>query len=320
MRHVEGSLYYAGVVGEVDRLRRSFQFDIIHAHFTYPDGWAAVQLGKRYGVPVVITEHASWQAWADKSPLVRRQALQALSECDFHVSVGTALHREIAQYLTDASKLHVIPCGVDGSTFTLSKRTTTRSEHQVLFVGHIRHVKGLDILLRAMDLLARRGRKETLLVVGDTYYSEYARTALEARRLSQKLGLDGRVTFAAGRDHPEIARLMQESAVVVLPSRRETLGMVLVEALACGTPVVATRSGGPQDIVTDEVGLLTSVNDPEALAEAIAFVVDNRKKYDPERLHAVAMAKFSGAVVAEQYLTLYARAFAAHRARSERNP
>jgi glycosyltransferase involved in cell wall biosynthesis len=98
---------------------------------------------------------------------------------------------------------------------------------------------------------------------------------------------------------------MRRSALLVLPSRSESFGSVLVEALACGTPVVATRCGGPEDIVADEVGVLVSKEDPEALAAALEHVLATRGSYDRARLRAHAVRHFSWDGIAGQYAQLY---------------
>ena len=92
------------------------------------------------------------------------------------------------------------------------------------------------------------------------------------------------------------------------PSRRESLGMVLAEALACGTPVVATRAGGPEDIVTPDVGVLVPTEDPEALAAGIADVLDTRQRFDPVRLREHALERFGLEAVHRQVAALYAEA------------
>jgi glycosyltransferase involved in cell wall biosynthesis len=98
---------------------------------------------------------------------------------------------------------------------------------------------------------------------------------------------------------------MQTSALLVLPSRAESLGMVLVEALACGTPVVATRCGGPEDIVVDGVGELVEPDNPSELAAAIARVLDASGSFDPQRLRDYALGHFGIDAVVDQLVVLY---------------
>jgi glycosyltransferase involved in cell wall biosynthesis len=301
--------YYFAAGSVASRLRSSFPFDIIHAHFSYPDGWVAAQLGRRFGVPVIITEHAPWRPWMDEYPSVLRKAKRAFDVCAFHVGVSNSVRDEIIGFVGDSGKVRVIPCGVDGSIFTL--RTTPRLNKQILFAGAIRQTKGVDVLLRAMRLLMDKGRQDKLVVVGDSYYKNYQREYARVRQMAVDLGL--RVDFVGGKTQAELARYMQESAVLVLPSRKESLGMVLVEALACGTPVVATRCGGPEDIVNDQVGALVAPNDPQALACAIERVIDRREEFKPASLRAYALEKFSWQQVAERYMDLYREAVACHK-------
>jgi glycosyltransferase involved in cell wall biosynthesis len=98
---------------------------------------------------------------------------------------------------------------------------------------------------------------------------------------------------------------MRQSAVLVLPSRRETFGSVLVEALACGTPVVASRCGGPEDIVTPEVGRLVEPEDEHALAAAIEQVLDDAAAYEPVRLREYALEHFAWPRIAGRIAELY---------------
>jgi teichuronic acid biosynthesis glycosyltransferase TuaC len=305
---IEGLGYYAAVAPVVRRLRRSFRFDLIHAHFTFPDGWVAARLGRTYGVPVIITEQAMWGPWMDRDSIMRRQALWAARECAFHIAISTALRESIARHTGDSPRLVVVPDGVDGSTFTLPEPGSRISANQILFVGVVRQVKGVDVLLRALKALADRGSNARLVLVGESFYQAYRVEYERMRRLAADLGIADRVQFAGGKTDAEVVRYMQESAVVVLPSRRESLGMVLAEALACGTPVVATRSGGPEDIVTPDVGVLVPTDDPEALADGIAQVLDRRGRYDPARLRAHALEKFGLDAVDRRVSALYAEA------------
>src|SRR5262249_6933036 len=119
------------------------------------------------------------------------------------------------------------------------------------------------------------------------------------------LGLNGRVEFAGRQPLAALVAAMQESALLVLPSRAESLGMVLVEALACGTPVVATRCGGPEDIVTDEVGELVPPEDPEALADGISRVLVRRGSFDPAALRKHALERFGHESVVGRIADVY---------------
>jgi teichuronic acid biosynthesis glycosyltransferase TuaC len=305
---IESITYYLAVVRLIDRLRKSFDFDLIHAHFTFPDGCVAALLGKRYGVPAIITEQASWQPWMENFRLVRRQAVWAARRSVFHIAISNALRKSIATFTGDSTRLRIIPDGVDGSVFTLPKNDVRPLSNQILFVGNIRPVKGVDVLIKAMQILARRRPDVKLVLVGESFYKNYRIEYDRLRDMVSKLGLESQVEFVGKKSNAELVHYLQESALLVLPSRRETLGTVLLEALACGTPVVATRCGGPEDIVTDEVGVLVPTEDPEALARGIEQVLDARATYDPVVLRAHALEKFGLDSVNQRVGELYARA------------
>lgn len=307
---LEARGYYAAAAPLVRRLFRAAPFDLIHAHFTYPDGWAAARLGRRLGVPVIITEQAMWGPWMDEDSAMRRGALWAAGACRFHVAISNALRDSIVRLTGESEKLRVIPDGVDGASFTLPEPGRARARDQVLFVGNIRHVKGFDLLLRAMRVLADRGRPLRLVVVGESYYESYRAEYERVQRLAAELKVTDRVTFVGGSSDAEVVRYMQESALLVLPSRRESLGMVVAEALACGTPVVATRCGGPEDIVAPGTGELVPVEDPEALARGIEDVLGRRESYDPQRLRRHALEHFGLEAVHRRYEALYREAMA----------
>ncbi len=300
----EASLYYWGVHRQVEQLRREFPFDLLHAHFSYPDGVVAARLGRHYRVPVLITEHAPWLPWMERYPRVRRQAVWASGESVLLIAGSRYVRDTILHFTGEAERLRVIPIGVDGSVFTppLEGR---RDPNQVLYVGRIHFVKGVDVLLRAMRRLINRRPKTRLVLVGGSFFRDYRLQEERLRRLARDLGLEGHVTFVGMRSQGEVAGHMRESALLVLPSRAESFGAVLVEALACGTPVVATRCGGPEDIVTEEVGTLVPAEDPEALASGIEGVLENRERYPPMRLRTYALERFAWERVARRTLDVY---------------
>jgi teichuronic acid biosynthesis glycosyltransferase TuaC len=305
LRAVEWATYYLAVRRQADQLRREFPFDLIHAHFTYPDGCAAVRLGRRFQVPVIITEHVPWGPWMDSSSIVLQQAIRAVHECALLVAVSSSVRNSILEVIDAPEKIRVIPNAVDGTIFTLPAKGQRRISNQIVFVGAIRPVKGVDILLRAMRVLKESGREVHLLLVGESFFKNYQREYERIRRMTQELDLDGRVEFVGKQQPVDVVRYVQESAVLVLPSRAESFGMVLVEALACGTPVVATRCGGPEDIVNDRVGVLVPPEDPQALATAIAQVLDRRNSFAAEELRSYALRQFGLDAVGARLKALY---------------
>ena len=288
----------------VDRIRATFPFDLIHAHMIYPEGAVAHGLARRYGVPFVVTEHAPWTDVWFRSGRVRSAALAAGREAASLLAVSTSVRDTIVAHGVDPARVSVVPIGVDPERFPLGTADERRPD-QVLFVGWPNFTKGLDVLLRAMALLGERGSSARLLVAGGALYRHTRLQQEQLQRLAIELGLRERVTFLGARPHDEVARLMRESAVLVLPSRAESFGAVLVEALASGTPVVATRCGGPEDIVTPGDGELVEIGEAEALARAITSVLRDPGRFRPEDLRQRALERFSWATVVGRIVTAY---------------
>lgn len=304
----EALTYYLGVRRLVDEILHDFPFEVIHAHFIYPDGVVGTWLGRRYGVPVVVTEHAPWQGWMDRYSFIRRQAVWAARKIALHIAVSNYVRTTIAHFTGEPEKIHVIPNGVEGSVFTPLQNGAKPSPNQILYVGFINFNKGLDILLQAMLQVVRHRPEAKLVLVGGSIYRN---TQLQEQRLRQMvhdLGLDSRVEFTGPKLPTEVSQYMRESAVLVLPSRLEAFGSVIVEALACGTPVIATRSGGPEDIINEKVGLLVPKEDPEALASAIIQVLERRDEYDAQALRDYTLKNFSWQGIARQTVDIYKEA------------
>ena len=305
----EAVSYYLGVRRQIDEIRKTFEFDIIHAHFSYPDGVAAALLGRRYGVPVVVTEHAPWKPnWMDKSAIVRRQSVWAAGRAVFQIAVSRSVRDTIAHFTGDPSKIRVIHCGVDGDAFAATEDHGTRRPDQILFVGFINFNKGIDVLLEAMRGVVARRPSAKLVLVGGGFYHNTKMQEQRLRVLARDLEDSGHVEFVGHQPPVEVARYMRESSLLVLPSHAESFGAVLVESLACGTPVVATRCGGPEDIVNERVGVLVPAGEPEALAAAIERVLDKRSDYDPATLRRYALDNFSWERIAQQTTDLYREA------------
>lgn len=303
--NLEAYSYYLAVRHTVRQLHTRFSFNIIHAHMSYPDGVVATWLGHRYDVPVIITEHAMWTKWMDENRFVRRLAVAAIRRSAYTIAATPALKESIARFAGVPDKIHLVPNGVDGDVFTLASEPRELNRDQILFVGFINHNKGVDVLLKALQLLVPQRPTLRLVLVGDALYAAAGKRRDQLHQLVEDLGLADHVEFAGVKPAEEVARFMRTSALLVLPSRKETFGSVLIEALACGIPIVATRSGGPETIVTDEVGRLAPVDDPTALAAAIEYVLSQRERYDPARLRAYALERYSWKSVAQQTLALY---------------
>lgn len=276
--------------------------DVVHSHFI---GWsAAAALGKRHhGYPLVVTEHTSGLMAPDVPARMRRGIEIAYAAADVLIAVSPALAARIRE-LTGHEAVYV-PNVVDAPAFA-GVRPVPHQGRRVVTVGNLIERKRVDALLGAFArCVAEFGLDDlTLAVIGDGPLQ----AALRAR--AAELGVADRVDFLGGLDHAAIAREFAASDVFALASREETFGVVLIEAMAAGLPVVSTRSGGPDGLVTAETGVLTgmSVDDIAAgLAETLG------RTWDREAIRAYAVQHHSPDVVAARLSTLYGEAIARHR-------
>jgi glycosyltransferase involved in cell wall biosynthesis len=282
-------------------------FDLIHAHTAYPDGFAAVILGKLFRKPVVITEHTGPFDLLVRHRLVRMQTLYALRNCHTVIAVSNFLKKEIVKQGIAAGHVTVVPNGFNPEYFHPSSAPPRNSSlKQLLFVGILVDIKGVDNLITAVSILQAKGRNDFILnIVGG---GPLENTLVKQ---VQDLGLASVVSFYPRSSRNEVARYMREQCdVLILPSYYETFGVVAIEALATGKPVIATRCGGPEDTVNEQagVGKLVSPRSPEDLAAAIESVTANLDSYDSQKISRYAFEKFSFPVVASQIDEVYKKA------------
>ncbi len=307
LHRFEARLIYPFVMRVALRLHRERAFHLIHAHFIYPDGVVAARLGCLLGIPVVTTEHTLWSPWLDENRSVRRQVAQALPHIQVVSVVSRAVRESVMRFLKDESRIEILPNVVDDA-FRLRARDEPWDPNQLLFVGVVRRVKGLDVLVRALARLTQNRPQLRLRVLGEPFYGGYRRDEEEVRRLITSLGLEQRVEFSGYAPPEEVARVMRRSALLVVPSRRESFSAVTVEAIASGTPVVATSCGGPEEIVSENTGRIVPTEDDEALAKAIDDVLRARPSFEGERMRSEVMARFGPDQVAARVHQIYARA------------
>jgi glycosyltransferase involved in cell wall biosynthesis len=283
----------------------------VHAHFIYPDGVAASRIADELGVPFVVTEHAPWDPLLTNVAL-RHQAVGAARSAGKLTAVSEYVRETMRRFLCNDQEIHLVPNGVDGQLFRLPDESERRNRHQILYVGQINFNKGIDVLLAAAPAVTAACPDARFVLVGGSYYRRGAREASQLRDLAARLALGDRLVFAGQLAQREVAALMRQSGVLVLPSHHETFGAPLIEALASGTPVVATRSGGPDGIVTRDVGRLVPPGDAEALGGAIRDVLLQQPLFDEQQLRAFALKQFDWSVIAPRYLDLYAAAIDGH--------
>lgn len=258
------------------RLTRRHRSDAIVAHL-YGSAVYASLTGRLLSVPVVSVLHGHTDVSGAgrlsfvKSALVRRGSRKVIC-----VSEHLQRHLEPLLHLGD-SQCVVIPNGVDTEAFRPSRDRSLRAElglsdETVLVgaIGNVRAPKAYDVLLRAARIAIDRSRRLHFVIAGDCD-NDLGR---QLERLSRDLGVERYVTFLGLR--ADVARILNNLDVFVLSSRTEGFSIACIEAMACGVPVVATRSGGPEEILVDGTGILVPVDDPQAIADALERVTTSK--------------------------------------------
>jgi teichuronic acid biosynthesis glycosyltransferase TuaC len=266
-----GWMIFLSVLPAVRRIQKDFAFDLIDAHYVYPDGFAAVLFGWIFKKPVVVSARGSDINLFKTFPLIRKLLRYVLRKAARVIAVSKALKEAMVQLGIPEEKICGIPNGVDPEKFYPVPKEQARRElglpnrRTVLSVGNLTDNKGFDLVIKSFRVLVDRFHENDvqLAVVGDGPY----RSHLEKMILS--LRLEGRVCILGTVSHDKLRLWYSAADVFCLASSREGWPNVLLESLACGTPVVATAVGGiPEIISSDNVGLL-SEREESKIAEAI---------------------------------------------------
>jgi glycosyltransferase involved in cell wall biosynthesis len=297
-------LQVLGVSGMLGRLHRQVGFDAINAHWIYPDGVAAVWMARRLGIPVMLTALGSDVNVYANYPSRKKQMLWAFRHADRVSAVSAALVESITAMGVDPGKLCFIGNGVDAEKFYLPESGSVRSLRQrlglpadrkcLLFVGRLHPVKGLSHLLEALALLDSRGSLDfDTILVGEGALRAECESYISGHDLIGKVRLVGEIP------HADVHEWLQACDVLCLPSLMEGTPNVVLEAQACGVPVVASRVGGIPAMVNPRTGVLVEPGNPGQLAEALEHAL--RASWDREAIARTAGLQ-SWETVASRYL------------------
>jgi teichuronic acid biosynthesis glycosyltransferase TuaC len=301
----DARLALSRVLALARRLHESKPFDVIHAHFIYPDGVVAAHVGRALGVPVMTSEHSFWTPWLADRRRVGEQVAGALPDIRLVTAVSETLRSSIEDFTRGAVETEVLPNVVDDEIFFPAD--TPRHDAELLYVGLIRRVKRLDVLLCALAEARKSMPSLHLRILSANAYRAYGSDRREVRRLISALGLDEAVHVVHGTEPRGVADAMRRAAFVTVTSARETFCSVAAEALACGTPVIATRCGGPEEFVSMEDGVLVPLGDPIAYAAAIREAFARRSGFDSATIASRIVDRFGRAAWTERAMTLYER-------------
>jgi len=265
------------------RQLRNRRYDCLLVSWAYPDGAAASWLARRLGIPYVLKVHGSDLNVQAESGLRRLQIQAALRQASAVVSVSRALAEKAINLGAAADAVHVLYNGVDGALFQPGVRSEARARLDLpanlpllLYVGNLKASKGCMDLLEAFPALVAAYPRARLVYVGT------GPCDIQLRERARVLGCADRVELRGPVAHDALGDWFRAADLLCLPSHNEGVPNVVLEAMACGTPVVATRVGGIPEVVPEYAGVLVPPHDRGALAAAL--IEASRRTWEPRRI------------------------------------
>lgn len=288
--------------------RHRIRFDLIHSHFTWSSGYVGKRLKEEFSVPFVITAHGYD---IDQLPFVDTKWQQAITNVLNAADINTTVsQRNIFFFdrLSITHNLRVIPNGYNTDLFPSRDQKKTREALNLpvdlsilLTVGNLVKVKNHDILIRAVAELKKRNKSLICFIIGGGPQRR------ELKRLIADLNLEKEVHLIGPIPHNEVFQWMNACDLFVLASQKESFGVVQIEALACGKPIVATKNGGSEEIISsDELGFLVPPGSVKQLADKISVALEKKWNSNVIRSHA---EKYSWDNIAGKMLNVYCSLF-----------
>lgn len=288
------------ISGEYNQLLKKYiklhgKPDLIHAHFGLWAGYAAGKANKKFNIPYVVTEHTTYFFQKKHSPFELKLFSRLYDRAAGIIAVSDNLKTAV-QELSNNKNIDTIHNMVDVHYF---KPADTQKSETIFSLGNLSYQKGFDYLLQAFALFNKKHPKVGLRIGGDGPLKE------DLKKLASRLGIEKSVHFTGSLTKEKVLDELHNARLFALASRFETFGVVFIEAISCGIPVVATKSGGPEGFVNKENGILCEPGDIKCLAEAMTSLYENTYLYPAENLHEFAVENFSARSIGKQIINFY---------------
>lgn len=244
--------------------------DILSVQASYPGAIVARSLSEKYQIPFIVTARMSpfpFSEFLARKGMLKPLLEEPLKKALMLLATSDSLKKRLVSF--GFSKVEILNNPIDLDFFQPITNNAAIAKMQILTVGRMEEQKGIDILLEAFKQL----KGAELVVAGDGSLLEYY------QGMAKKFEVSGRVKWLGRCSREEVRSAMQNCSFYVLSSRHETFGNVLLEAMACGKPVVATKCGGPQEIVTKEIGYLSEIN-ADDLAHKMNAMMENLDSFN----------------------------------------
>lgn len=271
------------------------KIDVIYSHYLF-NSYYAVHFLKDIHAPIVAIEH--WSK-LNKSPLpdsIRKMAEETYPHVQQVITVARSLQEKLAQLF--GIKARVV-YNLVGDEFHYYETTAHNDKVCFITTGSLVYRKGFDLLPKAFALADLPKDKWQMLLIGEGEEHK------KLQRQIDEAGYHDNILLAGKKGKEEIARLLNQSDVFVLPSRNENFSVAVLEALACGLPVVAGICGGIRECIDEKNGLLFEVDDVEGLAKCLKYMYEHHQNYDRKAIAADCQARFSSEVIARQLTEIF---------------
>ena len=266
--------------------RQGTNYQLVHSHY-WLSGWVGRKVSENWGVPHVVTFHTlaeiKMQARVGERESPLRSVVEKELMCSAQLIIASSPHEKKAMvhmYETPEQRVAVVPCGVDLSLFRpldigeARKQLGLNGEKVIIYVGRIEPIKGLDLLLQSAAIVEGEEALKVLVIGGDLARDGEVQ---RLRELAQSLGIENMMEFVGIVDQRLLPIYYNAADVCVVPSYYESFGLVALEALACGTPVVAARVGGLPGVVQHgRTGYLLSRRCPEPFADSLEVIFSSK--------------------------------------------
>lgn len=291
-------LYFVFSWISLNRLLKKKEVNVIHGHF-YINGILAKIIKRKYKIAYVMTEHSS-ELYEDNIGILHKKMLKcAYNNVDKLLSVSAPLKERMQQY-TDR-EIIVIPNMVS-DIFMYSKGVKGNNSFVFIAVGNMIKEKGMRLLVDAFSEIQKKRSKVLLWMIGEGALKR------ELEIIAKKNDLN--IQFFGSVEHEKLPELYQKADCFVLPSEKETFGIVYIEAMACGLPVIATKCGGPESFVHYENGVLINVNDKQALVSAMLGIIRDISSYDKVQISKAIQKKYGMDEIGKKIVHIYREAIA----------
>lgn len=271
--------------------------DIIHVHCGLYGGLAAKIIKDKHSVPYVITEHSSTILNNSLNDYNKNVLNIAYNNADKLISVGEKLKSSMKNY-TNNDDIVVIPNIVDTNGFKVYEEHK-REKFRFLTVAYLKKNKRIDLVIEAFNKLKEKYDNIELYIGGDGPEKLYLQQLINNYNLNEDIHLLGEVL------RKDLPAVMGNSDCFVLSSMYETFGVVYIEALACGVPIIATKCGGPEDFFNENLGYIIEVDNLNELYDAMERIINNKSKFNNQDISKYIKNRFSKKVIVKELEGVY---------------